>query len=98
MQTGVKIYIASILNVKTVHNFIHFGPVHLGMASHPLTMNNMQEKMSQSFDKNVLVWKNNNRPSSEHKIQTKLLLANPYANIEGQRIVIPQQCKQGRTL
>ena len=41
----------------------------------------------------------NNRPSSEHKIQTKLLLANPYANIEGQRIVvIPQQCKQRRTL
>ena len=40
-----------------------------------------------------------NRPSSEHKIQTKLLLANPYANIEGQRIVvIPQQCKQRRTL
>ena len=39
------------------------------------------------------------RPSSEHKIQTKLLLANPYANIEGQRIVvIPQQCKQRRTL
>ena len=33
------------------------------------------------------------------KIQTKLLLANPYANIEGQRIVvIPQQCKQRRTL
>ena len=32
-------------------------------------------------------------------IQTKLLLANPYANIEGQRIVvIPQQCKQRRTL
>ena len=31
--------------------------------------------------------------------QTKLLLANPYANIEGQRIVvIPQQCKQRRTL
>ena len=26
----------------------------------------------------------NNRPSSEHKIQTKLSLANPYANIEGQ--------------
>ena len=26
-------------------------------------------------------------------LQTKLLLANPYANIEGQRIVvIPQQC------
>ena len=40
-----------------------------------------------------------NRPSSEHKIQTKLFLANPYANIEGQRIVvIPQQCKQRRTL
>ena len=31
--------------------------------------------------------------------ETKLLLANPYANIEGQRIVvIPQQCKQRRTL
>jgi cyanate lyase len=30
----------------------------LGMASHPLTMNNMQEKMSQSFDKKVIVWKN----------------------------------------
>ena len=28
------------------------------MASHPRTVNNMQEKMSQSFDKNVLVWKN----------------------------------------
>ena len=28
-----------------------------------------------------------------------LLLTNPYANIEGQRIVvIPQQCKQRRTL
>ena len=39
------------------------------------------------------------RPSSEHKIQTKLLLANPYANVEGQRIVVmPQQCKQRRTL
>ena len=58
MQTGVKIYIASILNIKSVHSFIHFGPIHLGMASHPLTVNNMQEKMSQSFDKNVLVWKN----------------------------------------
>ena len=35
----------------------------------------------------------------QSKIQTKLLLANPYANIEGQRIVvIPQQCKQRRTL
>ena len=37
--------------------------------------------------------------SKYHLIQTKLLLANPYANIEGQRIVvIPQQCKQKRTL
>ena len=28
------------------------------MASHPHTVNNMQKKMSQSFDQNVLVWKN----------------------------------------
>lgn len=28
----------------------------LGMANHPRTMNNMLEKMSQSFDQNVLLW------------------------------------------
>ena len=37
--------------------------------------------------------------STNNRAETKLLLANPYANIEGQRIVvIPQQCKQRRTL
>jgi hypothetical protein len=31
--------------------------VFLGISSHPRTVNNMQEKMSQSFDKDVLSWK-----------------------------------------
>ncbi len=29
----------------------------VGMASHPRTVKNMQEKMSQSFNKDVLLWK-----------------------------------------
>ena len=31
--------------------------VFLGISSHPRTVNNMQEKMLQSFDKDVLSWK-----------------------------------------
>ena len=38
------------------HTLYTFQEQH-GLASHPRTVNNMQVKMSQSFDKDVLLWK-----------------------------------------